>query len=177
MQSVRFLQRWPFIFQPSQCSADFLLVSRNDNRAGGTIMPNLKLVLLPKRESEAQTIEHLQNRIYELEEQLGARTEFPPMLGLTLSEEALLGVIFKREIVTQAAAFAVLYGSDADGGPSDPRNVVSVLIMRLRKKIAAHGIEIKTRNGVGYYMTTEAKNRLQRIMETAAGNPRPTLAP
>ncbi len=140
-------------------------------------MPNLKLVLLPKRESEARTIEQLQNRIYELEEQLGARTEFPPILGLTLSEEALLGVLFKREIVTQAAAFAVLYGSDADGGPSDPRNVVSVLIMRLRKKIAAHGIKIMTRNGVGYYMTAEAKNRLRSIIEKMSDDPGPTLAP
>src|SRR5262245_65625804 len=108
-------------------------------------MPHLKLVLLPRRESEEQTIEHLQNRIYELEEQLGARTEFPPIFGLTLSEEALLGVLFKREIVTQTAAFAILYGSRVDGGPSDPKNVVSVLIMRLRKKLAAQGIEIKTR--------------------------------
>jgi DNA-binding response OmpR family regulator len=140
-------------------------------------MPNLKLVLLPKRESEAQTIEHLQNRIYELEEQLGARTDFPPMLGLTVSEEALLGVLFKREIVTQAAAFAILYGSNADGGPSDPRNVVSVLIMRLRKKIAAHGIEIKTRNGVGYYMTSEAKDRLRRIIDKDSRNQGPSLAP
>jgi DNA-binding response OmpR family regulator len=140
-------------------------------------MPNLKLMLLPRRESEAQTIEHLQNRIYELEEQLGARTEFPPTLGLTLSEEALLGMLFKREIVTQAAAFAVLYGSNADGGPSDPRNVVSVLIMRLRKKIAAHGIQIMTRNGVGYYMTSEAKSRLRSLIEKAAGNSGPPLAP
>jgi DNA-binding response OmpR family regulator len=140
-------------------------------------MPHLKLVLLPRRESEEQTIEHLQNRIYELEEQLGARTDFPPILGLTLSEEALLGVLFKREIVTQAAAFAILYGSKADGGPSDPRNVVSVLIMRLRKKIAAHGIEIKTRNGVGYYMTTEAKTRLRKIIETAGQDQGPPLAP
>ena len=128
-------------------------------------MPIPKLALLPRRELETQTIEHLQNRIYELEEQLGATTEFPPILGLTLSEEALLGVLFKREIVTQTAAFAILYGSRADGGPSNPRNVVSVLIMRLRKKIAAHGIEIKTRNGAGYYMTTEAKNQLRSVIE------------
>jgi len=133
-------------------------------------MPIPKLALLPRRELETQTIEHLQNRIYELEEQLGATTEFPPILGLTLSEEALLGVLFKREIVTQTTAFAILYGSKADGGPSDPRNVVSVLIMRLRKKIAAHGIEIKTRNGVGYYMTIEAKNQLRRLMEQAISN-------
>ena len=62
-------------------------------------MPHLKLVLL--RKPERQTVDHLLNRIYELEEQLGARTEFPPIFGLTLSEEALLGVLFKREIVTQ----------------------------------------------------------------------------
>jgi len=133
-------------------------------------MPTPKLALLPRREPETQTIEHLQNRIYELEEQLGARTEFPPMLRLTLSEEALLGVLFKREIVTQVAAFAILYGSRADGGPSNPRNVVSALIMRLRKKIAAHGIEIKTRNGAGYYMTTEAKNQLRSMIEQGVSN-------
>jgi DNA-binding response OmpR family regulator len=124
------------------------------------IMPNPKLVL-----PETHIIENLQNRIYELEEQLGATTEFPSSLGLTLSEEALLGVLFKREIVTQDAAFAILYGSKADGGPSDRRNLISVLIMRLRKKIAAHGIEIKTRNRVGYYMTAKAKDRLRDIME------------
>jgi DNA-binding response OmpR family regulator len=128
-------------------------------------MRNRRLSLLPRRESAAQTVERLQNRIHELEELLGATTEFPPSLRLTLSEEALLDILFKREIVTQAAACAILYGSHADGGPSDPRNVVSVLIMRLRKKVAAHGIEIKTRSGVGYYMTSEAKDRLRNVIK------------
>jgi hypothetical protein len=129
----------------------------------------VRQALLPNREPDTQIIEYLQHRIYELEEQLGARTEFPPILGLTLSEEALLGAIFKREVVTQNAAFAILYGSKADGEiPSDPKNVVSVLIMRLRKKISPHGIDIKTRTGVGYYMTGDAKNRLRRITERAS---------
>jgi DNA-binding response OmpR family regulator len=139
-------------------------------------MPHLRLALLPRREPQTQTIEHLQNRIYELEELLDARTEFPPMLELTLSEEALLGALFKREIVTQTTAFAILYGSKADGEtPSDPKNVVSVLIMRLRKKIFPHGIDIKTRTGVGYYMTTDAKNRLRRITEKASQEQGPPL--
>jgi hypothetical protein len=77
-------------------------------------MRNLRLALLPRRESGAQTIERLQNRIHELEELLGATTEFPPSLRLTLSEEALLDILFKREIVTQAAAWAILYGSHAE---------------------------------------------------------------
>ena len=124
-----------------------------------------KLVLLPKRESESQCIERLQNRIHELEEILGVTTAFPPMLGLTLSEEALLDVLFKREIVTQATAFAVLYGSRAGEQPSDPKNVVSVLIMRLRKKLALRGVEIKTRTGAGYYMTVKAKDQLRSIIE------------
>jgi hypothetical protein len=124
-----------------------------------------KLALLPKRES--QTIERLQNRIHELEEILGVPSEFPPTLGLTLSEEALLDVLFKREIMSLAAATAALYGSKVGGRPSDPKNVVSVLIMRLRKKLAADGIDIKTRANVGYYMTTEAKNRLRRIIAEA----------
>src|SRR5262245_37196059 len=100
-------------------------------------MPGLKLTLLPRRASESQTIERLQNRIYELEEILGVTTAFPPTLGLTLSEAALLDLLFKREIMTRAAAFAVLYGSKIDRGPSDPKNVLSVMIMRLRKKLAA----------------------------------------
>jgi DNA-binding response OmpR family regulator len=130
-------------------------------------MPNLKLALLPRLESESQTIERLQNRIHELEEILGVPSEFPPTLGLTLSEEALLDVLFKREIMSLAAATAALYGSKVGGRPSDPKNVVSVLIMRLRKKLAADGIDIKTRANVGYYMTTEAKNRLRRIIAEA----------
>jgi DNA-binding response OmpR family regulator len=131
-------------------------------------MRHLRLALSPRRKSGAQTIERLQNRIHELEELLGATTEFPPSLRLTLSEEALLDILFKREIVTHAAACTILYGSHTDGGPSDPRNVVSVLIMRLRKKIAAHGIEIKTRSGVGYYMTTESKDQLRSFIESGA---------
>src|SRR5262245_23466584 len=99
-------------------------------------MLNRKLALSSRHE---QTIEWLQNRIHELEGVLGVNTEFPPILGLTLSEEALLGVLFKREIVTYDTAFAILYGSRADGGPSDRKNIISVLIMRLRKKIAAYG--------------------------------------
>jgi DNA-binding response OmpR family regulator len=121
-----------------------------------------KLALLPKRES--QTIERLQNRTHELEEILGVTTAFPPILGLTLSEAALLDLLFKREIMTQATAFAALYGSRASEQPSNPKNVVSVMIMRLRKKLAAHGVEIKTRQD-GYYMMAEAKDRLRRIIE------------
>jgi len=127
-------------------------------------MPNL--ALLPRRVAESRTIERLQNRIHELEEILGVTTELPPVLGLTLSEEALLDALFKREIVTPATAFAALYASRAGGEPSDPKNVVSVLIMRLRKKLVAHGIDIKTRSGAGYYMTAEAKDRLRSIIET-----------
>ena len=129
-------------------------------------MPNL--ALLPRRVAESRTIERLQNRIHELEEILGVTTEFPPALGLTLSEEALLDVLFKREIVTQATAFSVLYASRAGGEPSDPKNVVSVLIMRLRKKLAAYGVDIKTRNGAGYYMTVKAKDQLRNIIERGA---------
>jgi DNA-binding response OmpR family regulator len=140
-------------------------------------MRHLRLALSPRRESGAQTIERLQNRIHELEELLGATTEFPPSLRLTLSEEALLDILFKREIVTHAAACTILYGSHTDGGPSDPRNVVSVLIMRLRKKVAAYGSEIKTRSGVGYYMTSEAKDRLRNVIKRWAQNQEPTLAP
>ena len=58
-------------------------------------MPNL--ALLPRRVAESRTVERLQNRIHELEEILGVTTEFPPALGLTLSEEALLDVLFKRK--------------------------------------------------------------------------------
>jgi two-component system, cell cycle response regulator CtrA len=129
-------------------------------------MPNL--ALLPRRVAESQTLERLQNRIHELEEIIGVTTEFPPALGLTLSEEALLDVLFKREIVTQTTAFAVLYASRAGGEPSDPKNVVSVLIMRLRKKLAAYGVDIKTRSGAGYYMTAEAKDQLRSIIEREA---------
>jgi DNA-binding response OmpR family regulator len=129
-------------------------------------MPNL--ALLPRRVAESRTVERLQNRIHELEEILGVTTEFPPALGLTLSEEALLDVLFKREIVTQTTAFAVLYASRAGGEPSDPKNVVSVLIMRLRKKLAAYGVDIKTRSGAGYYMTAEAKDQLRSIIEREA---------
>src|SRR5262249_28151304 len=49
-------------------------------------------------------------------------------------------------------------------------NIV-VLVLRLRRKIAAHGIEIKTRNGVGYYMPTEAKNRLRGVIERTGVKP------
>jgi DNA-binding response OmpR family regulator len=132
-----------------------------------SIMPNLKLALLPRLETESQIVERLQNRIHELEEILGVPSEFPPTLGLTLSEESLLDVLFKREIMSLAAATAALYGSKVGGRPSDPKNVVSVLIMRLRKKLAADGIDIKTRANVGYYMTIEAKNRLRRIIAEA----------
>jgi hypothetical protein len=42
---------------------------------------------------------------------------------------------------------------------------ISVLIMLLRKKLASQGVQIQTRNGVGYYMTFESKNRLRNIIE------------
>jgi DNA-binding response OmpR family regulator len=129
-------------------------------------MPNRKRTPLTGRET--QTIESLKNRVRELEEILGATIEFPSTLELTPSEGALLGILLNREIVPPAAAFAILYGSQAGGEPSDPKNVVSVLIMRLRKKLAAHGVDIKTRSGAGYYMTVKAKDQLRSIIEREA---------
>ena len=84
---------------------------------------------------------------------------------MTRSEAALLGVLFKREIVTHLAAFVVLYGSDPNGGPAEPKSVVGVLIMILRKKLASLGVQIQTQNGVGYYLTFEAKARLRNFIE------------
>ncbi len=132
-------------------------------------MSNLKLALLPAREPDAQTIKRLQNRVYELEEQFGARTDFPPTFGLTPSEAALIGILLKRETVSHQAAFIVLYGSDADGGPANPKIVVSMLVVRLRKKLASQGIQIQTQNGVGYYLTFESKMRLRMIIEQERG--------
>jgi len=40
--------------------------------------------------------------------------------------------------------------------------------MRLRKKLGAYGVDIKTRNGAGYYMTVKVKDQLRSIIERGA---------
>jgi hypothetical protein len=67
-------------------------------------------------------------------------------------------------------------------GPTDPRSVVSVLVMRLRKKFESQDVQIKTRNGVGYYMPgyympIESKKRLQIIIEQGARHARISISP
>jgi hypothetical protein len=134
------------------------------------------LALLPARvlETETQTItrlrsemDALRDRIYALEEGLGAQQPFPLALALTPSEMALLGILYKRELLTNEAAFTILYGDDPNGGPSNPRATIAMLIMCLRKKLAKlpQPLFITNQHGVGFFMPRESKLILKALIE------------
>lgn len=65
---------------------------------------------------------------------------------LTWSEVCILDLLARREMVSTASMITALYGTMPDL-PNDPAGVVKVLICRLRKKLAAAGIEIATVQG------------------------------
>ncbi|AKR55724.1 hypothetical protein XM25_07920 [Devosia sp. H5989] len=93
-------------------------------------------------------------RIRQLMVELGAGWSAPTVLGLTYTEAAILGLLMRRDLVSRDMAMTVLYGDRSD--PPDA-NIVSVYIVKLRRKLSPRGINIVTSWAQGWSLTPESK--------------------
>ena len=113
-------------------------------------------------------VQQLRDQIAQLEEALGLNLQLPNEFGLTPLEMKIAGLLTRREIANRTMIFAALYGSRPECDQPDIK-VIDVHICKLRRKLAAKDVTIKTRFGVGYYVDARARATLREICETRAG--------
>lgn len=85
------------------------------------------------------------------------------LLGTTKLQSRLLIVLIKRQRATKAILHANVEANRGAGDPTDPK-IVDVVICHLRKKLAKHGIEIKTLWSVGYEMPVEHRKKMMKLL-------------
>jgi two-component system cell cycle response regulator CtrA len=106
--------------------------------------------------------EALRYRVQVLEEEFGVSAAYLLPLDLTRSEATVLGVLMKNRTVRKSGFMIALYG-DRIGDPPDIK-IIDVVVCKTRKKLAQHGIEIKTVWGIGYEMPEESKVRARELI-------------
>lgn len=112
-------------------------------------------------------IERLRDRVAELEEMLGIRFELPNALGLTPLEARIVGVLIKREIASRDYIYWAVYGDLPDCDQPDIKTI-EVHIVKIRRKLAAHGISILNRYNVGYYVDKQTRDTLKKLSQVPA---------
>ena len=108
--------------------------------------------------------ESLLERIEELEYLLDIKPCGSLRIYLSVTEHKVLRYLVSRHgIVRQNELFAAIWGGRPECDTPQCQ-VVSVYICKLRKRLHPHDIEIKTEWGVGFYMTTEMKERARMMV-------------
>lgn len=112
-------------------------------------------------------IERQDVRIEELERVMGFDFLPPLEWGLTPQQGRLFGCLMTRDLVTQDAAMAALYG-DRVGADNEPApKIIDVFICHIRKKLKPFGLSVETRWGQGYFLTQDTKAAVREIMAPA----------
>ncbi|WP_283800076.1 helix-turn-helix domain-containing protein [Nitratireductor sp. GZWM139] len=102
--------------------------------------------LLARQASEINT---LRERIRQLEEALSpASIEIPMEWGLTATEARIFSHMATRDVARKDAIMLAVYGGRSGEMPDE--KIVDVLICKMRKKLAAFGVQIQTVWGIGY---------------------------
>ena len=106
--------------------------------------------------------EELRERVRQLEEVIGFKAP-RRFLGLRPLDSKVLMLLTRLEIASVETVMAALYGNRPNEVPDS--NLLSVVVHRLRRILAPHGIKIGTVWGVGYTMTRESKAIVAKMME------------
>lgn len=112
-------------------------------------------------------------------ELLGARWSPPVEWGLTGGEVSMVRVLVAREIASRDALVDAIYWSRGRDEPDS--NSLQARMSRLRGKVAAFGIEIRTRWGQGWFLPAEQRAAIAAgaadLRGTAAAIPVHPVAP
>lgn len=117
------------------------------------------------------------DRIAELEQALGLTAKvprdifpkemFPKRSGLSLNRvKPLIGMLAAREFVDRNAAFTCIYSDVADSDQAQPK-IMDVFISHARKALQPYGIEIITVYGKGWYIPSEQRAKLRKLLAPA----------
>lgn len=110
--------------------------------------------------------DELAEQVRQLQDIINDRSWVPVDWRLTASEATVLNVLALRRIATKDAIHCALYGTDPEGGANE--KIVDVLVHKLRKKLAAYGIDVHTEWGVGYRLDDAARMIVTQIRKAVA---------
>lgn len=105
--------------------------------------------------------EELRERIRQLEEMLGQTFSATRKLGLTQTENKILGLLVKVKVATRDAIHSLIYFDRPNEVPDIA--IVNCFICKLRKKLKPHDITIETERDLGYFLTTDTKAKLAEL--------------
>lgn len=128
----------------------------------------LMSVSLPKlhRDRLPADLEEAHELILQLRDAL-IGTEAAPIPSLTATEQAIVGMLVRRQIATPEALSVVLYADRADDPPAP--KIFDVLILKIRRKLAPFGIRIETVWGLGWRISPEHRRVLREMMSEQGG--------
>lgn len=92
---------------------------------------------------------------------------FPPLWGLTGSEDRILRAIYNASpaVASYERLMLVLYSGDPGDDPSV--EILKVFVSRIRKKLAPYRVGILNKHGHGYIMEPGSKQRLADALKAA----------
>lgn len=113
----------------------------------------------------------LLDRIEQLEQELGLKTDFPPEFSIPRNMMPLLGILLKREIISREGALIAIYSGMPNtwGKQPDPK-IIDVFICKLRVRLRKYGVKVSCKWGLGYFMDGENKRKLRGLIAQAREN-------
>ncbi len=107
-------------------------------------------------------LDRLRDYVSQMEEAFGLNLSLPNEFGLTPLEMKIVGLLTLQSIVSKEMIFAGLYGSRNECDQPDIKTI-DVHICKLRRKLSAKDISIKTYHGMGYYVEDETRALLKTL--------------
>jgi hypothetical protein len=124
----------------------------------------------------AKELEQLRNRVEQLEIVLGIDAPRSARLrlafGIQPGQAEVLGMLLNRTAVAKEAIYSLLYGLRPECDQPVWKSV-DVVVHKLRRALAVHGIRIETLQGVGYGMTAANKAMVHAVLAAAEKLPAP----
>jgi two-component system, cell cycle response regulator CtrA len=121
---------------------------------------------LAQKTAEAlrQHIEELEETVRQLREQIVPDVTFPREIGLTRMENAVLSFLLARSpnVVSRDRITHAIY-FDKDDAPGSA--IVSVMLVKLRRKLAPYGVKIMTQWGSGFAIDHAGASILKAMLE------------
>jgi two-component system cell cycle response regulator CtrA len=100
-------------------------------------------------------IETLREKVKQLEALLAPEYRPPLEWCLTESEARVFAALLARDVATKEQIMHALYAERIDREPE--MKILDVLVCKMRKKLAPHGINIVTVWGIGYSLQDRAQ--------------------
>lgn len=108
-------------------------------------------------------------RIEELEGALGANYGLPLCFGLTPIQARLLSFLMVKKVALKEAIYNALYSDIICDKDLPTTKNLDIQICLIRKKLRCFGIEIETLWGIGYSLSLENKDKINRLLDQEAG--------